>query len=302
MRRTPTSDPPPPGSAGETDGHDPPKWPPSRLTLTFDGPRLRLPDEPVSGEVPLGPDATMTPPLEVDLDELAAGRERSAPRPAADPSPRILELDMSDVRHDTPAHDAWTVERVRRGSRPPSSPRLGSVPGATAATPRNDSGPMSVLESDGALSLVDRVPPLEDAADRLSDVADLYALGDFSGALRAAELVLGADPDNEEARRYARSARERLVQMYSARLGSPNRVPRVVVAPNEVRWLGIDHRAGFLLSCIDGRSSIDELVDVSGMDRLEVLRTLVTLLEAGAIEIGEPCARSTRPPPRIPDG
>jgi hypothetical protein len=56
-----------------------------------------------------------------------------------------------------------------------------------------------------------------------------------------------------------------------------------MVPDAEVRWLGLDHRAGFLLSRIDGVATVDELVDVSGMGRLEALKILAELLEAKAI-------------------
>jgi hypothetical protein len=57
----------------------------------------------------------------------------------------------------------------------------------------------------------------------------------------------------------------------------------VAVRDVDLRWLGLDHRAGFLLSRIDGHASLDEVLDVSGMPRLEALRTLVDLCEAGAL-------------------
>ena len=42
--------------------------------------------------------------------------------------------------------------------------------------------------------------------------------------------------------------------------------------------------AGFLLSAIDGRISVDELIAVSGMDPFEALRALANLLDAGIVE------------------
>ena len=124
--------------------------------------------------------------------------------------------------------------------------------------------------------------------DLAAEMAECYALGDFTGALRIAELVLGGDAAHPQARLYARYSRQRLEQIYSSRLGSSSHVPVVTVRDSEVRWLGLDHRAGFLLSRIDGTHSVDMLIDVSGMQRLEALKTLVELLEAGAIRMEEP--------------
>jgi hypothetical protein len=40
-----------------------------------------------------------------------------------------------------------------------------------------------------------------------------------------------------------------------------------------------------LLSRVDGLSTIEEVLDVCGMPRLEALKTLVDLLERGAIRV-----------------
>jgi hypothetical protein len=53
-----------------------------------------------------------------------------------------------------------------------------------------------------------------------------------------------------------------------------------------VRWLSLDHRAGFVLSCVDGYSSIDEILDVSGMPPLDALRVLYELLQQRIIAVG----------------
>jgi hypothetical protein len=49
--------------------------------------------------------------------------------------------------------------------------------------------------------------------------------------------------------------------------------------------LGLDHRAGFLLSRVDGLSTVEEVLDICGMPRLEALKTLVDLLDRGAIRV-----------------
>jgi hypothetical protein len=120
----------------------------------------------------------------------------------------------------------------------------------------------------------------------LCDMKDRHAMGDFSGALEVAEGILEHDPNNAEANRYAVACRETLSKMYSARLAPLGRVPRVIVQTDQIRWLSLDHRAGFLLSLIDGRSSIDEILDICGMPRLDGLKILSSLLEQDVIRLG----------------
>ena len=127
--------------------------------------------------------------------------------------------------------------------------------------------------------------PVEDPA--LVDMKDRYATGDFSGALVVAEGILAENAEHEDALRCRERCTEVLSQMYLARLGSLGQIIRVAVAEDQIRWLSLDHRAGFLLSLIDGNSSIDELLDVSSMPRLEALRILFGLLDQRVIALSD---------------
>ena len=118
--------------------------------------------------------------------------------------------------------------------------------------------------------------------------------GDFAGALLLAERILAQDPSDERARTSAASARERLVAEYLAELGGRRQILKVAVTREELRWLSLDHRAGFLLSCVDGRMSVEEVLDVSGMPELDALRILCDLRDQGVIAVEVDQARSTR--------
>jgi hypothetical protein len=227
------------------------RQPGDRVTLDFTGPPLALPGEDAEG---VGP----------------------APR-AATPAGEASAGDGPS----TSEHDAWTRDRQRRGSsvHPAVSPSVNPPP--LSADPR-----ALPAEQGGAIDLVDRSRPPTHEMDLAKEMSDRYALGDFTGALRAAQLLLGREPDHRGARRYADNSVERLAQIYGSRLGSLDRVPRVIVPEQEVRWLGIDYKAGFLLSRVDGHHTLEEIIDVSGMPRLEALRMLAELLEAGAIALG----------------
>lgn len=305
-----SADDPPSDSPGGDRAGKRSRVPPQRVTLQFAGPKLALPGETVPGGAMPGdePDdqALHLDTLHLDTSELEI--------PPAEPEtePPSLELDLEGLEggaiggiasaQDEPT-DGWG--RLRAGIGDPGRGR--SVTPARA---------LLGSRGDDALSLVSERsrPPSTPGIDLGSEMSDRYALGDFTGALRVAELLLGRNPDDVRAQKCAESSRERLIQLYSARLrgpaagssggsapGSPageaaggeggghdpvgDRVPRVRVPDHEIRWLGLDHRQGFLLSRLDGASTIEDLVDLSGMTRLEVLRTLVELVEAGAIEL-----------------
>lgn len=120
---------------------------------------------------------------------------------------------------------------------------------------------------------------------QIGEMKDRYAMGDFTGALVVAEGMLELDADDIDAQRYAQSCRDVLTQMYTARLGALSQHVRVAVPGDQIRWLSLDHRAGFVLSLIDGSSTVEELLDISGMNRLDALRILYTLFDQRVIAL-----------------
>lgn len=250
-----------------------------RVTINFSGPPLQLPDAP-SLVIPSQPLPRVT----------------GAPAPAPAP-PRPADDDAGE-------HDAWVAERKRRSTLPPIAgltPAGGVTRPVTAPPalqhkwvsahqapilPQHAPLPIDLPELDGgALTLVDRSRPSEPALDLMAEVRARYALDDLTGALQMAELVLGADVNNAEAKQFASTCRQRLEALYTSQVGPLSAIPRVDVPDTDIRWLGLDHRAGFLLSRVDGLTSLEELLDLSGMPRLEALKTVLSLVDAGAIMI-----------------
>ncbi|MBX3191655.1 MAG: hypothetical protein KF819_31975 [Labilithrix sp.] len=65
----------------------------------------------------------------------------------------------------------------------------------------------------------------------------------------------------------------------------PNMVPRVLRSKQELAAAPMDHREGFVLALIDGNTTVQGVVDVSGMDDGEVTTILQRLRRLGIIAI-----------------
>ncbi len=150
--------------------------------------------------------------------------------------------------------DAWVVDRDRR-SLPPMAP-------ATETVAEREE---------------------QDPDDIHREIADHFALGDYAAALYSAELQLGLDPDDESARQYAETSRARLETRYTTRIGSLEYVFNLAVPAAKVKWLGLDPQAAFLLSLVDGQTTVAQVLELCEMGRLEALRVFTELLEAKAI-------------------
>jgi hypothetical protein len=218
--------------------------------------------------------------------------------PFEEPLPEVgfeegLPLVLPDAEEPSGKPPPWRPEPVRAVRRTgPVDPlrRTGPVDAVRRT------GPLDTVRSTGQTN--PRVTQSGNAEDQeqserttspgdplLIDVRDRYAMGDYSGALIIAEGILTNDANNTQARRYADNCRQVLEQMYCAKLGPLNQRPEVGVSADQLRWLSLDHRAGFLLSMIDGSSTVEELLDISGMPRFEALRTLCDLLEQNVITL-----------------
>lgn len=71
---------------------------------------------------------------------------------------------------------------------------------------------------------------------------------------------------------------ERCVDLLDGR-----RTPRVALDRAAVAAQSLDHRAGFLLSIIDGSFTVPELLDVCGMPQMDALALLYELTERGVV-------------------
>jgi hypothetical protein len=129
------------------------------------------------------------------------------------------------------------------------------------------------------------VKPGADPKPTMVEVRDRFDVGDFSGALALATKILEDEPEHVDALLYAEHCRDVLKQMYISSLGGLRKVPQIAVSPEQLRWLALDHRAGFLLAQLDGRSSLEELLDVCGMPPFEAIRLLVQLLQQNVIRV-----------------
>ena len=127
--------------------------------------------------------------------------------------------------------------------------------------------------------------PEREVTRLLEEAQNLLGSDDLEGALSVFRAAANRDPDRIEVESYIDMVRGRLVQRYRDRVGDTGAVPRVVIDPSEVTAFDLPADAGFMLSLVDGKTSIDELIALSGMDAFEALRILNELLAAGIAEI-----------------
>jgi hypothetical protein len=119
----------------------------------------------------------------------------------------------------------------------------------------------------------------------LRDAQELLRAENYEGALELYQTAASLDPAQIELEGYVDLLRSRLVKIYRERIGDGSQVPKLLVTPDRITRFNLPAEAGFVLSLIDGRTSFDELLSVSGMGPFEALRIFASLLDARIVGV-----------------
>ncbi len=122
------------------------------------------------------------------------------------------------------------------------------------------------------------------ADESMAELRERFAALDYLGALHLAETLINDPLHAQESEQIAEVCRATLQARYVESIGSLSRVPVIAVPLSIIRELPIDNRAGFVLSRIDGISSLEMILDMCGMPQLDALRIVYELVQNGALD------------------
>jgi len=111
--------------------------------------------------------------------------------------------------------------------------------------------------------------------------------GRADGAALAAEMALQL---REQARSpkiddIVDSTRPLFERAFCACIGDMNCAPIRAIPAEELAAHGLDHRAAFLMSRMDGTLTVGDLLDIAGMPRFDALRLMAALRRAQAVDL-----------------
>ncbi len=123
----------------------------------------------------------------------------------------------------------------------------------------------------------------DELGDLVQDAQRMLRDGHLEAALELFETVARRDPDRLEVQGYVEMVRSKLLARYRDQLGDLDARPTVLLGRDEVLKYNLPATAGFLLSLVDGNTSVNDLVSLSGLDTFEALRVLAGLLDSGIV-------------------
>ncbi|MBL4636236.1 MAG: hypothetical protein JKY56_20415, partial [Kofleriaceae bacterium] len=109
--------------------------------------------------------------------------------------------------------------------------------------------------------------------------------GSYKEGASSSMYALEYADDNAVAQKLVVENERQLIRALVFGLGDLSEVPRLVIPMTEIPFDDIDHRAAFLLTRMDGTLTLEEILDVSGMPRLEALRHLTRLHTKGYLVV-----------------
>lgn len=198
-----------------------------------------------------------------------------------------------------PARALAPVKTAPTASRTPpplKTGRGGAAPEPVVHPPLPSATPPPLKTGRGrsAAERVGAPPPVQSVASenrgdevaRLTSAArELLQLDNHSGALDLIHKGLALVPHHPQLTQMKDRSEATLQTMYESKMGDLNAKPRVLMRDDEVIWLNLDHRAGFVLAQIDGTVTFEEVFLVSGMSRLDTARILAQLHEERVIGV-----------------
>ena len=123
----------------------------------------------------------------------------------------------------------------------------------------------------------------ENYLDKFKKAKELFRFRDFEKASQVFDSVITHNPLSIEAYAYKEMIRVQEFRKYLSKVGDLNKTPKISKSSNEIINYNLSKEAGFILSFIDGMVSYDEIVSLTGMDRLTALRCLVELINTNIV-------------------
>jgi len=137
-----------------------------------------------------------------------------------------------------------------------------------------DTGEIELFEASG-----------EGDASLLADALELFRKGEARESLELLETLARENPRRIEIQGYFELVRSHLFGHYRERIADASGVLKVKITPEEIMRFNLPTNAGFVLSMVDGNTSVNEILALSGMDPFEAIRMVNNLLEAGIVEV-----------------
>lgn len=111
-----------------------------------------------------------------------------------------------------------------------------------------------------------------------------YKEGRYDEAWSELRKLAKEQPDRLDVQGYLQLVRNERAQVWAKEIGDQGRVLRLKVTTAQIMKLRLQPDEGFMLSQVDGRMSIADLISLSTADRVRTLEIIAKLIREGIVE------------------
>ncbi len=126
--------------------------------------------------------------------------------------------------------------------------------------------------------------PESDPDARIASALEAFKAGELDQAWSQLQEVAREMPERLDVEGYLGLVRAERAKKFAREIGDKGRTLQLTCKMEDLKVLNLQPDEGFLLSQIDGRVTIEELISLSSTDRVRTLETLARFLREGLVE------------------
>lgn len=175
----------------------------------------------------------------------------------------------------------------KKAAAAPPVPSRGAAPKPAASAPAARPGQGKPVTDDD--DTPKSGPVIEFAADddpdtQIQVALQAYKEGRYDVAWRELKEVAKTQPERLDVQGYLQLVRTERAQSWAKEIGDQGRVLRLKITTAQIMKLKLLPDEGFMLSQIDGRMTIGDLISVSTSDRVRTLEVIAKLIREQIVE------------------
>ena len=151
--------------------------------------------------------------------------------------------------------------------------------------------PGNELAMDYIRSIEEEVP-FEDKKviyrELLEEAIRLIGKNQFDPAYELLQMIIHENPEDEKAQKFLDTTKGLLLKDYLSEVGDTGSAVKLKKNMEDIMKINLTKESAYIISMIDGNSSIDELLALSGIDRFLFMRNLTMLLRNGIVTFHNP--------------
>ncbi len=122
----------------------------------------------------------------------------------------------------------------------------------------------------------------------LEEAIRLIGKNQFDPAYELLQMIIHENPEDEKAQKFLDTTKGLLLKDYLSEVGDTGSVVKLKKNMEDIMKINLTKESAYIISMIDGSSSVDELLALSGIDRFLFMRNLTMLLRNGIVTFHNP--------------